>query len=486
MLNRTLRHATTVTCLTISSIAFAYTAGPTLNGRAAPKPDVALEILREAHTHGLNSSDYQLEELTRLHQSVQSGERDLRDEYEGLMTDALLRLFRDLRPQLVKEYGYGDSGSDLFAFVVAEAIRSGSLRDFYNSLVPRHSQYRALQDALLRQEQAAMQVRQHAPIGRGQTLRLGDTGARVNALRARLLAGYQTLYSDHLFDKTLEEAVKAYQAQHGLEPDGIVGRQTQQHLDMPATEKAARIRVALARWRELPVGLGDDYVHVNIPEYRLEFVRDGVSQVQMNVVVGSKDDPTPAFNDEIEYLVFNPFWNVPRGIALEEIVPKAADSPEYLSRNNYEVLHDGKVIDENSVNWAAINHSNFNYRIRQRPGPSNALGAVKFLFPNAQNIYLHDSPARNLYDRTVRAFSHGCIRLEDPVALAEALLEHQEAWNEDRIDQAMNAGSRRQVNLDQTVPVYLTYITTRVMDTGELALFDDIYGRDRALMQRYL
>lgn len=452
---------------------------------AAPARE-ALAILEEAPSHGLRAEDYQLDELKELHEKIVQGELDFRIEYEGLMTDALLRLFRDLRPQLAMEYSGTDDGTDLLALVLLEAVNSGHLRDFYESLLPRHSQYARLRAALSREEHAA-EFAAPARIGRGRALRLGDDGPRVRALRARLVSSQHHLQLvGDVFDVSLETAVKRYQVLHGLEADGIVGRRTQQHLDMSAAERAARIRLALARWRELPVALGNEYVHVNIPEYRLELIRDGRPQVQMRVVVGSKDDPTPAFNDEIEYLVFNPYWHVPRRIALEELVPKAADTPGYLTSQNYEVLHRGELVEESSIDWAAIDDSQFGYRIRQRPGPDNALGAVKFLFPNSMNIYLHDSPARSLYEHSVRTFSHGCIRLEDPTALAEALLGRQGEWNGDRIESTMGTGSRRQINLERPVPVYLTYITARVTESGELALFQDVYDRDTTGLNRYL
>lgn len=450
----------------------------------------ALAILGEASSHGLHLADYSFDELTSLQQKIVAGELDFRVEYEGLMTDALLRLFRDLRPALAKDSrGHADN-NDLLTFVLVEAINSGSLQDFYHSLIPRHSQYESLREALVREAHAAAEP-QHVQIGRGATLRLGDSGERVRALKARLLGSADDLHAidaavDAEFDASLEAAVQAYQSLHGLDADGLVGRRTQEHLDMSAAQRAARIRVALARWRELPVALGDEYVHVNIPEYRLEMVRDGRRELEMRVVVGSRNDPTPSFNDEIEYLVFNPYWYVPRRIALEELVPKAAENPGYLTTQNYEVLSEWNPIDESLIDWAAMDSGNFDYRIRQQPGPGNALGAVKFLFPNSMNIYMHDSPARSLYDRSVRAFSHGCIRLENPAVLAEALLSRQGEWDADRVEHLMSPGSRRQINLKQSVPVYLTYITAKVTDSGELALFDDIYGRDRNLLAQHL
>ena len=446
--------------------------------------NTAIEILAEAASHGLRSEDYRLADLEVMHERMVRGELDGRVEYEGLMTDALLRLFRDLRPQLAENLPAGGDRDEIFRLVLREAVISGHLQDFYESLLPRHAQYEALRNALHEHELAATRESVIA-IGRGSALQLGDSGGRVAALQMRLLP--DSIPNDSaIFDAALEAAVKAYQALHGLDTDGIVGARTQRHLDMSVQERAARIRLALSRWRELPTVLGEQYVHVNIPEYRLEYIRDNSPRVQMRVVVGSKSNPTPAFSDEIEYLVFNPYWHVPKSIALEELVPKASEAPGYLKSNNYDVLHDGQLIEETSVDWNAIDSSTFNYRIRQRPGAGNALGAVKFLFPNPMNIYLHDSPARSLYQRSTRAFSHGCIRLEKPAELAQALLEVQGEWSEERVGELMSAGKRRQINLAASVPVYLTYITARVTESGEVALFQDVYGRDARLLKQYL
>ncbi|MGD2168171.1 MAG: L,D-transpeptidase family protein [Gammaproteobacteria bacterium] len=476
----------TLACASTSESSFRTLPDPYLwsePGRPSALAREALSIIEAAPSHGLRIEDYQIDELHSLNERLVPGDIDSRLEYEGLMTDALLRLFRDLRPQLATEVAGESDSADLLALVLLEAARSGTLSDFYQSLLPRHAQYEALRAALVREESTASAASSDA-IGRGPPLRAGDSGARVRALRSRLL-GSRPKTDNDVFDASLEAAVRDYQSLHGLDADGVVGRRTQQHLDMPASARVARIRLALARWRELPVTLGDEYVHVNIPEFRLEMVRNGRSRVQMRVVVGSKDDPTPAFSDQIEYLVFNPYWHVPRRIALEELVPKAVESPGYLTRQNYDVLAQGEVVEESSVDWSGMNHSSFTYRIRQRPGPTNALGVVKFLFPNPLDIYLHDSPTRSLYARPVRAFSHGCIRLEDPRALAEALLEHTGDWNAEQIADTLDTGRRRQINLERPVPVYLTYITARVTDSGELALFDDVYGRDHSALERY-
>ena len=206
----------------------------------------------------------------------------------------------------------------------------------------------------------------------------------------------------------------------------------------------------------------------------------------MRVVVGAKSDPTPEFVDAIEYIVFNPYWYVPRSIIRKELIPAQASNSNYLSRNGYELLDDRGVVDPASLDWAGDAIARFPYGIRQKPGPGNALGGLKFVLPNPLDIYLHDSPAKKLYARTQRAFSHGCIRLEYPELLAQALLKEDPEWTESSISAAIARGTTRQVNLGAPVPIYFTYMTVRVHDDGAVSFYDDVYGRDRATLARYL
>lgn len=326
-------------------------------------------------------------------------------------------------------------------------------------------------------------------IGQGRTLKRDDVGPRVARLRARLLgvgglAGVDEL--DSTFDETLQRAVMDYQAAHGLVADGIAGAGTVQHLDMTDADRIARIKLNLKRWRQLPPDLGREHILVNIPEFRLRYVQSHEERLSMRVVVGSEANPTPEFSDEIEYLVFNPYWYVPSSILREELLPTIRGNSDYLSANRYELLANGRAIAPDDVDFDGIDFDRFPYRVRQKPGARNALGSVKFLFPNPQNIYLHDSPAKNLFARSKRAFSHGCIRLEYPDVLAQALLKSNSEWTESRIDETITQGARHQVNLDESVPIYLAYFTVRVLDNGDVAFYDDIYGRDSAILTKYL
>ena len=231
------------------------------------------------------------------------------------------------------------------------------------------------------------------------------------------------------------------------------------------------------RWRWLPDDLGSRYVMVNIPAFHLDVVENGRSVLGMNVVAGKPNSPTPVLADRMEYLVFSPYWNIPSDIAQKEMLPHEMRDPGYLARNNIEVVrvgsNDGNPVDPASVDWNAGN-----LRFRQRPGKGNSLGLVKFVFPNHFNVYLHDTPAQALFERIERDFSHGCVRLEKPKELARYVLRDQPEWTDEKIEQAMHAGTERTVPLKQPLPVYLVYFTAWEQD-GAVQFGNDVYGYDR-------
>ena len=231
----------------------------------------------------------------------------------------------------------------------------------------------------------------------------------------------------------------------------------------------------LERWRWLPRDLGDRHILVNIPEYRLEVWDHGQVPLAMRVVVGKQDTPTPIFSDEMTYVVFSPYWNVPPDIAQGETLPAILADPAFLQRQNMEVLDEtGKPVDPASIDLSDPSK----YRFRQRPGSANSLGLVKFMFPNQFNVYLHDTPADSLFSRASRSFSHGCVRLEKPLALARYVLRDQPEWTEEQIEEAMHAGEEEHVKLKRPIPVYLGYWTARVSSDGVLQFRNDVYGID--------
>ncbi len=280
------------------------------------------------------------------------------------------------------------------------------------------------------------------------------------------------------YDSVLAGAVARFQDHHGLETDSVIGRSTVLAMNVPVAMRIGQIILNMERYRWLPDNLGARHILVNIPDYNLHAYEDGKEVIQMRVVVGKDfDNPTPVFADSMSYLVFRPYWNVPARILKEEIIPAARRDPEYMAKNNYEILRGREVVDPGSIEWARLDTARLNFYVRQKPGPANSLGLVKFMFPNQYDVYLHDTPARSLFRRAGRAASHGCIRVERPDQLAEFALSRNTEWDLKKIRQAMQRDSTRQVGLRQKIPVYIVYFTAFVRD-GAVRFRSDLYGTD--------
>ncbi len=314
-----------------------------------------------------------------------------------------------------------------------------------------------------------------------RTLELGDSGAEVVELARRLDVATGT-WLDAYFDPTLETAVKRYQATHGLDADGIVGRRTREHLNVPIDTRIAQVERAMASWQRLPVSETPDYVWVNIPEYTLRVFDDHREMLNMRVVVGKPSSPTPVMVEELEYLMLNPYWDIPRTISRHEILPKIQADPTYVSREQLDVVSEGNLVDPASIDWSVLSALNFPFSLRQRPGPNNSLGQVKFIFPNPEFIYLHDTPSKHAFNQSVRTFSHGCVRVEDSITLAKTILSLQNGGSHTQIEgqlhEMLNARRPTYVPLEEKLPVFITYQTVTVQN-GALRFLSDVYDLDR-------
>ena len=299
--------------------------------------------------------------------------------------------------------------------------------------------------------------------------------SRIRALRERAIIVSQT------YDNGVVEAIRAFQRASKLKPDGLLGRRTLAALNKPPASpetKIKKLKIAMERMRWLPRTLGKRHILVNKPAYVARVIDDGKTTHRMRVVVGKPRFPTAEFYDQMEHVVFNPYWNVPRSIAGNEMLPKLWNDPSYLDRTGYEVRdRRGRQVSSSSVDWWAYTGRTMPYDIRQPPGRSNALGAVKFMFPNKHAIYMHDTPAKNLFERLTRAYSHGCVRVQTPRKFAEIVL----GWNRARVDSAIASGQNRKVNLSRNIPVYLTYFTAWPEEDGTIRYYDDVYNRDAAM-----
>jgi len=387
--------------------------------------------------------------------------------------------------------------------------RTGDFDAVLESLLGDHPGHARLAKVLARYREIAARGG-WAPVPEGPFLDPRGADPRLDAVRARLAAtsDLQGAGGD------LARAVERFRARHGLEPAERIDRAAIAAMNVPVERRIAQLEVNLERQRWLP-RLDQERVVVNIPEYRVHAYRDGRSVLSMRAVVGERMNQTPLFADEIRYVTFRPYWNLPRTIALEEVLPAAREDPGYLRDRGYEVVGDdgaalgavrvaGRVMDgasrgdrpSQSDRIVPVRYERDapdledgleadELRLRQRPGPTNALGLVKFMFPNQFNVYLHDTPADGLFDESRRDFSHGCIRLEDPVRFAEFVLQGNGGWSREKIEAEMHDEEieARQVDLKRPISVYIVYLTAWVDPEGRVQFRDDIYGHDAALRE---
>lgn len=383
---------------------------------------------------------------------------------------------------------------DLVA-VLEEAVQAGTPAAFLVSLRPPQPGYARLMEALAAYRELA--ARGGWPsVPDGPKLSPGDASERVPALRARLAAVPEVVEgpadsgsavasapSDSLvYDPALTEEVKDFQRRHGLEPDGVVGANTLTALNASPADRVRQLEVNLERWRWLPQELGDRYVIVNAADYRLDAVESGEATLTMRAIVGKAYRQTPVFSDRISYMVFSPYWHVPHNLAVQDQLPLQKKDPTYFSRLGFRVFRgwgaDAAEVDPAAVDWSSVTPRYFGFRLRQDPGPQNFLGGVKFMFPNPYSVYLHDTPAKELFGRQARSFSSGCIRIEKARELASWLLRGDGDWTPERIDRAMNARSEQTVRMRSSVPVHLLYWTAFVGDDASVQFRPDVYDRD--------
>ncbi len=369
-----------------------------------------------------------------------------------------------------------------------KAAEQGAVDESLRELAPAHDEYRRL--AAARERYLAIAKAGGWPkLPASLMLKPKQRSPHVAALARRLAAAgdLPEAAAEHprqSYDADLQDAVRQFRARHGLPQASALTRETVAAMNVPVSTRIRQIELNMERWRWFPRDLGERHIRVNVPEYHLEIREHGRVILPMKVIVGAIDKPTPIFSDTMTTVVFAPFWNVPTSIAAEETLPAVLGDPGYLERNNLEVVStSGQVIDPASIDWSAQSETeedpqSFPYRFRQRPGTTNSLGLVKFLFPNDFDVYLHDTPAVSLFSKSNRALSHGCVRLENPVRLAEYLLGNDSRWDGAKIREAMSSGEEKHVKLPAPLPVHLMYWTARVDEGGAIYFFQDIYGHD--------
>jgi len=448
------------------------------DGRLRPEAKQLVEFLTNLDDQGLEPRDFQLEKLTRAIDAVDKGQAGVRPEevevgltWAALLAGAQLRHGR-VSPQEVNAKWLVEREKVDLGAVLDKGLKDGNLVDGLRALDPTHPQFVSLLHLLQRYRDIA----RHGgwpEVPRGDVIGAGEKGdvQRLRLLAQRLQAeGFLPAVPAALanpaakgkvrFPAELAAAVKTFQQTRTLDPDGKLGPQTQEELNVPIWGRLRQIELNLERWRWVPDDFGERAVLVNLPGYQLDVEEDHRIVMSMRTVVGKEGWETPVFKDRIRYVELNPYWNIPPGIYAKELAPKLASDPYYLSEHHMEEGPGGA--DD----------------IRQLPGPDNPLGKIKFLFPNKFDIYLHDTNAKALFQKPDRDGSHGCIRVERPFELADYLYRDDPKWSGGNIERAIETGENKQVPLQKPVPVFILYFTTAVRPDGEVEFYEDIYNLD--------
>jgi len=371
--------------------------------------------------------------------------------------------------------------------ILDAARKTSSMTRLEKALMPKSKAYAALRKERKRLEKIVRNGDWGPRISAGKTLRPGQSSPRVAAMRARLSKiNGRSLGTSPGYDDKLVEAVRSFQEQHGLNADGVAGPATLSAINSNAADRLAQVLVGMERLRWMNRDLGKRHVNVNLADFTMELVENGRAIFESRVVIGkSKEHRTPEFSKDMTHMVINPTWHVPSSIASKELLPKLKRDLNYLNKRNMRLLNRaGNVVNPANINLSAYSENNFPYRIKQAPDRGNALGRVKFMFPNRFAIYLHDTPAKKLFGRDTRAFSHGCVRVARPFEFAYELLKPQYGSKAKGTFQAiLERGKERFVNLETAVPVHLTYRSAVVDARGKVQYRGDIYGRDRKVFR---
>ncbi len=473
----------------------AWMTGDRLNTKA----EVLIETIGRADREGLDANTYHRDDIFTLLTDIEhSTVMDMSEpakfaELELLLTDALFSYGFNVSEGIVEPNSsnfdwYIEKPKKDIPKILQGALNDDRLEELVDRLQPRHSGYLRLKSALLKY-QNIQKSGSWQQVPAGSKIRKGDAGKRIAALRLRLMASndLEDLKNGNPedFDEALENGVKKFQARHGLKVDGVVGFNTLSALNVSLEDRIQQIKLNMERWRWLPQDLGARYILVNTADFRLEVIENEQTLKTIRAIVGKKNRPTPMLSRKMIYLELNPYWNIPHKIAVNDILPCIKKDPAYLMDKGIRIFEnwtaDAKELNPGSIDWDKIGKDNFIYKLRQDPKSSNALGRIKFMFPNEFSIYLHDTPVRKLFDRTKRAFSSGCVRVEKPMELAAYLLSDNPKWDLQELIAAVDSKKTRAISLPAPINIHILYWTAWVDKDGITQFREDIYGRDRQL-----
>jgi len=490
------------------------------NHQLVPQVQSLQNIIAKAKDEGLEPKDYQVTDFKQLFAALSKGQSDsvrrnaLERQIDVALTGTYLKWASDYyrgvaNPRDAKNADWQVKPNKIKLHkALLTFLGERKSRYNYYEFAPLHPEYDQLKKAL-----AAYRQQERAggwpALPTGLKLRPGQASPAVAALRQRLLGGGQAGLAIRptavpaapksglatppaaveTYGPELVEAVKAFQEDAGLRPDGLVGGETLRQLNVPLGARIDQLILNMERWRWLPKRFEPNYLLVNIPEYTLHVIEENKEAFNMRVIVGKNLHETPIFSDKMEYVVLAPYWNVPFSIIENELKEKLISDPHYIDHLDMEVVKGAgkkaEVVDPASIDWAGVTVENFKYTLRRRPGPENDLGNMKFIFPNSNDVYLHDTPHRELFSQSQRSFSHGCVRVQDPLKLATYLLRNKPGWDQQTILDSVATRHEKYVQLKEKLPVYLVYFTAWADANGHPHFRDDIYGHDKSLAREY-
>ena len=456
--------------------------------------------INEAEFEGLRPEDYHLSTIENsiidiYHSNSITGIFDpykLAD-LDLLLTDAFLLYVSHLtsgrvNSETIQSEWFIKNGKANLIELLERTLTNGQINRSINRLRHQNPGYGLLRQYLIKYI-SIMKSGGWPQVPGGPLLRKNYRGKRVRVLRSHLMISGDLDEIDNreatLFDGELEREVKRYQKRHGLRVDGIVGPKTLKALNVTVIERINQIRANMERLRWIPNDFGRRYVLVNIASFRIHIIDNKEKVLSMRAVVGKKSRGTPVFKSRITHVELNPYWNIPPKIASEDVLPKILKDANYLGKEKIKVYESwGKnayEIDPELIKWSKLSSQYFPYKLRQEPGSKNALGRIKFIFPNKFDVYLHDTPARGLFNKVRRDFSSGCIRIEKPIELAGYLLNGDQRWTREKIFKIINEGKNQMIRITKPIDIYMLYLTAWIDEEGILNFRDDIYGRDIAL-----
>lgn len=450
--------------------------------------------VQTAELQGLEPADYRVAAIDRAAEALRAGTPASPEDQARLdiaLTDTLAQLLTHLRHGKTDPLRFyadwkitaDDEVADLAAELAA-ALQSGDIRSAIARALPTYPPYQRLVKALA--DYRALQAGAGWPtVTTGETIRPGESSPRVREVRARLRASgeFHGNLKSEVYDAELAEAVKRFQATHGLTADGALGKKTVAAMNVSIGERVDQIRVNLERMRWALHAMRGTYVVVDIAGYDVTLVRDDKVVWKARAQVGQPLRMTPVLRSRFTDIVLNPNWTVPPTVIDQDIIPAARKDPEIVNKKGLKIYDSERnELDPHAVDWALYNGKNFPYRLRQDPGEANSLGRIKFNFPNRHAVYMHDTPKKAYFERTERAFSSGCIRVEKPLELAELLLDDPQRWTQAQVSDAIGQGKTRTLLLKKPIPVLVLYWTVDVDEKGRVRFKPDVYDRDRLVL----